>query len=65
LINALELAKQAGHPLTSNVVLLGALAKSEKFPVSVEQLRKIIPRIVPKKAIDANLRALTLGFEAG
>ncbi len=65
LINALELAKKAGHPLTSNVVLLGALAKSEKFPVSVEQLRKIIPRVVPKKAIDANLRALTLGFEAG
>jgi indolepyruvate ferredoxin oxidoreductase beta subunit len=65
LINALDLAIQAGHPLTSNVVLLGALAKSEKFPVSVEQLRKIIPTVVPKKAIEANMKALSLGFEAG
>jgi indolepyruvate ferredoxin oxidoreductase beta subunit len=64
-INALELAKQAGHPLTSNVVLLGALSRSENFPVSVEQIRKIIPRVVPEKAIDANLKALTLGFKAG
>lgn len=64
-INALELAKQAGHPLTSNVVLLGALARSENFPVSVEQISKIIPRVVPEKAIDANLKALTLGFKVG
>ena len=65
LLKSLELAKKAGNPLTSNVVLLGALAKSKKFPVSVEQLREIIPRVVPKKAIDANLKALTLGFNAG
>lgn len=64
-IDALELAKQAGHPLTSNVVLLGALARSENFPVSVEQISKIIPRVVPEKAIDANLKALTLGFKVG
>ena len=63
-INALDLAKKAGHPLTSNVVLLGALVKSEGFPIDLEQLRKIIPRVVPTKAIDANLKALTLGFEA-
>ncbi|MHA1912793.1 MAG: indolepyruvate oxidoreductase subunit beta [Promethearchaeota archaeon] len=64
LISASELAIKAGHPLTSNVVLLGSLAKSEGFPIDIEDLRKIIPKVVPTKAIDANLKALTLGFEA-
>ena len=63
LINALDLAKKAGHPLTSNVVLLGALAKTEEFPLLLENLEKIIPQVVPKKAIAANLKAIRLGFE--
>ena len=62
LINALELANQAGNPLTSNVVLLGALAKTERFPITLEQLKTVIPNVVPKKAIDANLKALDLGY---
>ncbi|MFX1528536.1 MAG: 2-oxoacid:acceptor oxidoreductase family protein, partial [Promethearchaeota archaeon] len=61
-INALELANQAGNPLTSNVVLLGVLAKEDSFPLKIDDIRKIIPLIVPEKAIDANLRALELGF---
>ena len=64
IIDALELANKAGNPLTSNVVLLGSLAKIEGFPISLEQLKEIIPRVVPKKAIEANLKALLLGFEA-
>jgi len=63
LIDALDLANKAGHPLTSNVVLLGALAKTEGFPISLEKLENIIPQVVPKKAIDANLNAIRLGFE--
>jgi indolepyruvate ferredoxin oxidoreductase beta subunit len=63
IVNALALANQAGHPLTSNVVLLGALAKVKDFPITIEQLKNIIPRVVPKKAIEANLKALLLGFE--
>jgi indolepyruvate ferredoxin oxidoreductase beta subunit len=63
MIDALDLAHQAGNPLTSNVVLLGALAKIDGFPLKMEQLQEIIPKIVPKKAIDANLKALSLGFE--
>lgn len=64
LIKALELANQAGNPLTSNVVLLGALAKTEGFPVSLEQLKTVIPNVVPKKAVDANLKALDLGYNS-
>jgi indolepyruvate ferredoxin oxidoreductase beta subunit len=64
IIDALDLANQAGNPLTSNVILLGALANINGFPIKIEQLREIIPRVVPKKAIDANLKALLLGFES-
>jgi indolepyruvate ferredoxin oxidoreductase beta subunit len=61
-INALDLANQAGHPLTSNVVLLGALAKTSGFPLTLDQLRETIPEVVPKKALEANLKALLLGY---
>lgn len=62
LVNALEMANEAGNPLTSNVALLGVLAKQEGFPISVEQLEKVIPEVVPQKAVNANLKALRLGF---
>lgn len=64
LIDALDLAHQAGNPLTSNVVLLGALANIKGFPLKMEQLEEIIPRVVPKKAIDANLKAFLLGYQS-
>lgn len=63
IVNATEIAKQVGNPLTSNMVLLGALAKSDGFPLSSKQLQEIIPRVVPKKAIEANLKAFLLGYE--
>ncbi len=63
IVNATEIAKQVGNPLTSNMALLGALAKSEGFPLSLKQLQEIIPKVVPKKAIEVNLKALLLGYE--
>ena len=63
LINALDLATEAGNTLTSNVVLLGALSKLKGFPISKNQIKSVIPQVVPKKAIDVNLRAFDLGFE--
>ncbi len=64
LINALDLANQAGNPLTSNMVLLGALVKINKFPIPFEKLESIIPQVVPEKAVGANLKALKLGYQA-
>ena len=64
LVSATEIANQAGNPLTSNLVLLGVLAKTEGFPLKINQLQEIVPKVVPKKAIDANLKALLLGYEA-
>lgn len=63
IVNATKIAKQVGNPLTSNMVLLGALAKSNGFPLSVKQLQEILPKVVPKKAIEANLKAFLLGYE--
>jgi indolepyruvate ferredoxin oxidoreductase beta subunit len=62
LLNALELAIKAGNTLASNVVLLGALSKLKRFPISKDQLKSVIPQVVPKKAIEVNLRAFDLGF---
>ena len=62
-INALDLALKAGNPLTSNVVLLGALSKIKGFPISREDLKSVIPKVVPKKAIDVNLNAFDIGYE--
>lgn len=64
IVNASELAEKAGHSLTSNVVLLGALAKVDGFPLALKQLTEAIPEVVPGKAIEANLRALELGYKA-
>ncbi|MFX1571463.1 MAG: indolepyruvate oxidoreductase subunit beta [Promethearchaeota archaeon] len=64
IIDALDIAKKAGNPLTLNVALLGSLAKINGFPLGLEQLIDIIPKVVPKKAIEANLKALRLGYEA-
>jgi indolepyruvate ferredoxin oxidoreductase beta subunit len=60
-LDALDLAKQAGNPLTENVVLLGALSVFESFPVPPETIRQSISRTVPQKAKDANLKAFELG----
>jgi len=63
-IDALDLAKNAGNPLTENVVMLGALSTVEAFPVPEEALKRSISENVPKKAVDVNLRAFDLGKEA-
>ncbi|MHA1235365.1 MAG: indolepyruvate oxidoreductase subunit beta [Promethearchaeota archaeon] len=64
LIEATDIANEAGNPLTSNLVLLGALAKTEGFPLSLNQLEVVVPKVVPKKAIDANIKALLMGYDS-
>ncbi|MFW9971811.1 MAG: indolepyruvate oxidoreductase subunit beta [Candidatus Odinarchaeota archaeon] len=62
IIPALDYANQAGNSLTSNVVLLGVLTKLDDFPLSIDDLKKVIPLVVPEKAVKANLKALELGY---
>ncbi len=58
-VDANSIAKQAGHPLTANVVMIGALSKF--IPLSVEKLEESIRRLVPPKTVDVNIEAFRLG----
>lgn len=63
-LNALELAERAGNALTENIAMLGAVSVLEMFPVPPGDLEDAIRRLVPKKALDANIRAFKLGAVA-
>jgi len=55
--DATRLALEAGHPQTLNVVMLGTLAHLLPF----NTLKDVIAEYVPKKALEANMRAFELG----
>ncbi|MBM4248637.1 MAG: indolepyruvate ferredoxin oxidoreductase subunit beta [Euryarchaeota archaeon] len=63
-LDALEVARRAGNALTENVALLGAISVLEEFPVPPEPLKGAVARMVPKKAVEVNLKAFRLGAEA-
>jgi indolepyruvate ferredoxin oxidoreductase beta subunit len=57
--NATELAKEAGHPQSMNVVMVGAV--SNYLPVSVDTLVGCVKELVPQKTIDINVKAFEMG----
>jgi indolepyruvate ferredoxin oxidoreductase beta subunit len=63
-LDALSIARDAGNHLTENIVLLGALSTLEVFPVNADAIRTAIADKVPQKAVDANLKAFSLGAKA-
>lgn len=60
-IDALDIARSIGSPLTENMVMLGALSALQDFWVPEGALEEAIKDSVPSKAVDANLKALKLG----
>jgi len=62
-IDATTLAIKAGSPISTNIVMLGALAALEKLPLTPEDLREAVKERVPRD-VDINLRAFDLGFQA-
>jgi len=58
-----KLAKEAGSTITENIVLLGALAATEKLPVKSESLKEAIRELVPPKHMDMNVKAFKLGYK--
>ncbi len=62
LIPAGQIARDAGSPKSTNVVLMGAL--STALPFTEDVWREVISNCVPPKTIDANLSAFTAGREA-
>ncbi len=64
ILNALDLAKEAGSPLTQNVVMLGALAASKALPIKPDTLKKAIKELVKPRYVDVNMKAFDLGYSA-
>lgn len=63
-LDALALAKEAGNPLTENIVLLGAVSAFKAFPVSPSDIKSAIEKLVPPAARIVNLKAFELGAKA-
>ena len=61
-IPAAEIAREAGSPRSTNVVLVGALSCA--LPFSVEAWRDAIAKRVPARTIEANLDAFERGRAA-
>jgi len=62
--NAEKLALEAGHVVTTNTVLIGALTQVPEFPLDAEHVREVIRLSVPPKAVDMNMKAFDLGIKA-
>nr|WP_321399989.1 indolepyruvate oxidoreductase subunit beta [uncultured Desulfobacter sp.] len=63
-IDAMALAKQAGSPMSVNIVLLGALIQTGALGFSKENVKEAIRRRIKPKLVEMNLNAFDLGFEA-
>ncbi len=60
-VEALELAKQAGNTKAVNVVLIGVMAKNTDIAYAVWE--KVLRETVPEKFLDVNLKAFKLGYD--
>jgi indolepyruvate ferredoxin oxidoreductase, beta subunit len=63
IIDADRLAKEAGSPLTQNVVMLGAA--SHFLPLKPESLAGAVSQLVPPKTLEINMKAFDLGRHEG
>jgi indolepyruvate ferredoxin oxidoreductase beta subunit len=61
ILDATQLAIEAGNARAANIVMLGALSSLGILPIADEYLLLAIRERVPEKALDVNLRAFELG----
>lgn len=62
-MNALEIAKQAGHILSLNMVMLGAAAAVKNFPIKKELIIESMQENLPLKSLEINYNAFNTGFD--
>ena len=62
IINAVNLAKEAGSAVTVGSVLLGAAVSVNGFPLKMETLKKTVEDLLSKRLLRENLKALDLGY---
>ena len=63
-LDATEVAKDAGLPIASNIVMLGVLAGSDVLPFQAELLKEAVKENIPR-FLEENLRAFDAGFSIG
>ena len=63
-IDAMALAKEAGSPMSVNIVLVGALIQTGSLGFSKENVIEAIRRRTKPAFLDMNLHAFELGFKA-
>lgn len=63
-IDAMKIAREAGTPMSVNIVLLGALVQSGRLGFTKENVIEAIKRRTKKDFIDMNIKAFEMGFEA-
>ena len=64
-LNGNELAKEAGNPLSLNMVMLGALIGSGTTPVTEKSIKETIAVSTKKAFLESNLKAFDLGMAEG
>lgn len=63
-IDAMKLAREAGSPMSVNIVLLGALIQTGALGFTRENVIEAIKRRTKPAFLEKNLKAFELGFEA-
>jgi len=63
-IPATRFAEELGRKIVANVVMLGFFTAITKI-VSHDSMTKAVPKSVPEKAIELNMKALERGYEYG
>ncbi|MGD9962578.1 MAG: indolepyruvate oxidoreductase subunit beta [Thermoplasmata archaeon] len=64
MVDAPGLAAAAGSPMSSNVVMVGALAGSGATGIDADRFEEAVRANIPRR-LDENLKAFALGFERG
>jgi indolepyruvate ferredoxin oxidoreductase beta subunit len=62
--DATALAEEAGDPIATNVVMIGALAASGELPFDEETVKTVLRESLRPRYYDINVRAFELGKEA-
>ena len=62
-INAEELANEAGNIMSLNMVLLGAATAIPLFPIGKEEIIQAMKENLPPKTIEVNLKGFEMGFK--
>lgn len=63
-LDAAQLAKEAGNPITANMVMLGASFGTGQMPIKLETINNTLQTHFAAKLAPVNIKALELGYQA-